>query len=91
MLSEHPQVRECAVVGIPDETYGEALLAAVVPFAGETLSDEKLIGHCRGKIGGYKIPRRYVYLPELPKSAMDKVLKAELRRTYQDRQSAPHD
>ena len=67
---------------MPDEVFGEALLAAVVPAPGETLTDQELIEHCRGKIGGYKIPRRYVFLEELPKSAVNKVLKNELRRIY---------
>jgi long-chain acyl-CoA synthetase len=82
VLYQSPKVHECAVVGVPDETYGEALLAAVVPTPGQTLSDKELIAHCRDKIGGYKIPRRYVFLEELPKSAMDKILKTELRRRY---------
>ncbi len=82
VLYQNPKVHECAVIGVPDETYGEALLAAVVPAPGQTLSDEELIAHCRDSIGGYKIPRRYVFLEELPKSAMDKILKTELRRQY---------
>lgn len=81
-LYEHPKVQECAVVGVPDETYGEALLAAIVPVPGETLTPDELIEHCRSRIGGYKIPRRFVLLDALPKSAMNKVLKHELRRLY---------
>jgi len=81
-LYQNPKVQECAVVGVPDEVYGEALLAAVVPVPGEALTGDELIEHCRGKIGGYKIPRRYVFLEELPKSAVNKVLKNELRRLY---------
>jgi long-chain acyl-CoA synthetase len=79
-LYQNPKVHECAVIGVPDETYGEALLAAVVPAPGEALSAEDMIAHCRGRIGGYKIPRRYLFLDALPKSAMDKILKTELRR-----------
>jgi long-chain acyl-CoA synthetase len=82
VLYQNPKVHECAVVGIPDETYGEALFAAVVPTLGETLDEKELIEHCRGRIGGFKIPRRYAFLEELPKSAMDKILKTELRRIY---------
>lgn len=82
VLHQNPKVHECAVIGVPDDTYGEALLGAVVPSPGKTLCKEELIAHCRGKIGGYKIPRRYVFLDELPKSAIDKVLKTELRRVY---------
>jgi long-chain acyl-CoA synthetase len=82
VLHQNPKVHECAVIGVPDETWGEALLAVVVPKPGETLTDEEMITHCRGKIGGYKIPRRYEFLEALPKSAMDKILKTELRRRY---------
>jgi acyl-CoA synthetase (AMP-forming)/AMP-acid ligase II len=82
VLHQNPKVHECAVIGVPDDTYGEALLGVVVPAHGETLSAEELIAHCRGKIGGYKIPRRYVFPDELPKSAIDKVLKTQLRRVY---------
>lgn len=82
VLYQHAGVAEVAVIGIPDERYGEALLAAIVPARGETLTDEELIAHCRGKIGSYKIPRRFVFLDELPKSAMGKILKTDLRCTY---------
>ena len=82
VIYQHPKVHECAVVGVPDDRYGESLLAAVVPAPGETLTAEELIEHCRGKIGGYKIPRRIAILEALPKSAMGKILKTELRRSY---------
>jgi long-chain acyl-CoA synthetase len=82
VIYQHPKVHECAVVGVPDDRYGEALLAAVVPAPGNTLTADELIEHCRGKIGGYKIPRRIAILDALPKSAMGKILKTELRRTY---------
>jgi long-chain acyl-CoA synthetase len=82
VLYENPKVQECAVVGIPDDAYGEALLAAIVPTAGESPTAGELIEHCRGRIGGYKIPRRFVFVDELPKSAVNKILKHELRRLY---------
>ena len=81
-LYQNSKVHECAVIGVPDDTYGEALLAVVVAAPDQVLTQEELIAHCRGKIGGYKIPRRYVFLDALPKSAMDKILKTELRRIY---------
>lgn len=85
VLHQHAGVAEAAVIGVPDERYGEALLAAIVPARGTSLTDEDLIAHCRGKIGGFKIPRRFAFLDELPKSAMGKILKTELRRTYANR------
>lgn len=85
VLYQHAGVAEAAVIGVPDERYGEALLAAIVPARGTILTDEDMIAHCRGKIGGFKIPRRFAFLDELPKSAMGKILKTELRRTYAKR------
>ena len=46
------------------------------------MTDSEIIEHCRGLIGGYKIPRRMVFVEELPKSAMGKILKTEIRKTY---------
>ena len=83
-LYQHPAVGECAVIGIPDSKYGEALFAAVVPQPGQSVGAEELVAHCRERIGGYKIPRQYAFLPELPKSAMGKILKTALRDTYSD-------
>jgi len=83
-LYQHPSVGECAVIGIPDSKYGEALFAAIVPQPGESVTAQELVEHCRERIGGYKIPRQFAFLPELPKSAMGKILKTDLRDTYSD-------
>ena len=83
-LYAHPGVVEAAVIGVPDETWGEALLAVVVPAPDSALGAgsgaEILMAHCRERIGGYKVPRRYRFVDALPKSAMGKILKADLRR-----------
>ena len=81
-LYQHENVHECAVVGVPDEKYGEALFAAIVPRPGTAPSAEEIIEHCRGRIGGYKIPRKMAFVEELPKSAMGKILKTEIRKIY---------
>lgn len=81
-LYKHPAVHEAAVVGVPDEKWGEAVFAVIVPAPGQTLSEDEVIAHCRKHIGGFKIPRRMAFVEELPKSAMGKVLKNELRRIY---------
>ncbi len=81
-ILKHPGVHEVAVIGVPDERFGEALFAVIVPAAGQKLSAEELIAHCRELIGGYKIPRKMVFVDALPRSTLDKVLKQDLRRTY---------
>lgn len=81
-LYRHPGVSEVAVVGVPDQQYGEALLAVIVLLPGWQLTDADVIAHCRGLIGGYKIPRRIVFVDSLPRSAVGKVLKQDLRRIH---------
>jgi long-chain acyl-CoA synthetase len=82
VLAGHPGIREVAIVGVPDPYYGEALLAVLVPNAGATLTVDAIQSFCRGKIGGYKIPRRMAIVESLPRSALGKVLKHELRNKF---------
>ena len=80
---QHDAVAECAVIGIPDEKWGEAVHAIVVLKPGQTLDEAALIGHCHSLIAGYKCPRsvRFVDGP-LPLSGAGKILKTELRKPY---------
>src|SRR6185503_1180555 len=83
VLSLHPDVAEVAVVGVPDERWGEAVAAIVVPRAGATPSSNDLIGFCRGKIAGYKIPKSIAFRAEpLPKTGPGKIAKRVLRDPY---------
>ncbi len=82
VLTGHPSVAEAAVIGIPDDLWGELVTAVVVPAAIDTVLDVgALDAHCRRTLAGYKVPRRYVALGELPRNAYGKVLKRELRLT----------
>jgi long-chain acyl-CoA synthetase len=83
-LYQHPGVHEAAVVGVPDTKYGEALFAAIVKTPGANPTEDDIIAHCRQRIGGYKVPRRVAFVDAMPKSAMGKILKNELRRIYSD-------
>ena len=81
-LYKHPDVFECAVIGVPDYKYGEALLAVIVPMPDKNIEKNAIIKHCRKLIAGFKIPRQIDFVTELPKSAMSKILKNELRKIY---------
>ena len=76
VLHEHPAVKEAAVVGVPDERWGEACLAFVVLSA--EASEEELLEHCRGRLARYKVPKRVRFVESLPRNALDKVVKSEL-------------
>jgi long-chain acyl-CoA synthetase len=79
----HPDVAECAVVGVPSERWGEAVHAVVVPRAGTRPTAESIIEHCRTRIAGYKCPRTVEFREEeLPKSGPGKILKTELRAPH---------
>lgn len=78
----HPAVRECAVIGIPDEKWGEAVLAVVTLKEGQHVTAEEIIAHCRGLIANYKCPRHVEFRDELPLSGAGKILKNVLRKPY---------
>ena len=83
LLSLHPAVAEVAVIGIPDDKWGEAVTAVVVPSAGAAPSAQELIGFCRGKIANYKLPKSVVFRAEaLPKTGPGKIAKRVLRDPY---------
>jgi long-chain acyl-CoA synthetase len=79
ILYEHPKIQEACAVGIPHEYRGETVKAFVVVRSGESLSPEELDAYCREKLAAYKVPKLYEFRDELPKSAIGKVLRRELR------------
>ena len=82
-ISSHPDVAQVAAIGIPDDTWGEAVHAIVVLEAGCSASEEDLIEHARDSIAGYKVPKSIEFREEpLPLSGAMKVLKRELRAPY---------
>jgi acyl-CoA synthetase (AMP-forming)/AMP-acid ligase II len=80
VLAQHPQVADAAVVGVPDELYGEAVAAFVQLRPGARLEKQALVDHCRAHLAGYKKPRHVVFVESLPRNSLGKVLKAELRK-----------
>ena len=79
VLYEHDAVVEVAVVGRPDERWGEVPVAFVVATVGTTTTPEELIEHCRGQLAKFKVPKDVVFVDELPRNPSGKVLKRELR------------
>ena len=75
----HPSVAECAVIGVPDETWGEVGRAYVVARAGERLDAETVLEHLRGRLAGYKLPKSVVFTDELPHNASGKLIKSRLK------------
>ena len=75
VLYEEPRVGACAVVGLPDERLGERVVAAVVLAGDEPITVEELHEHCARSLARYKIPERFLFVDDLPRNAMGKVVK----------------
>jgi fatty-acyl-CoA synthase len=82
VLVEHPKILEVAVVGVPDEKWGESPRACVVPRSGQSLTIEEIAAFCDGKLARYKHPRSLFTLDALPRNSMGKVLRRELREGF---------
>lgn len=82
VLEDHPAVAEAAIIGLPDETWGEMVHAVVVAAPGACPAPEALIEHCRERLAGYKKPEAVHFVDELPKSQLGKVMKGELRERF---------
>ena len=88
ILYEHPAVQEAAVVGIPDDSLGEEVAAAVVLKEGETLDAQELKAYVKEQVAAYKYPRKVWFLDELPKGPTGKILKREIEAPAEVRTGA---
>jgi long-chain acyl-CoA synthetase len=82
VLAQLPEVNDCAVFGVPDAEYGEALLAQIELVPGRELAVEQVLAHLRRRLAGFKVPRRIEFVAALPRDDNGKVAKRKLREPY---------
>ncbi len=81
-LYSHPKIADVAVIGVPDEKWGETVMAYIVAKDGETLESDEVIAYARTQIAGFKCPKRVAFIPALPRNASGKILRRELRAPH---------
>ena len=82
VLYRHPGVHMCAVIGVPDDKWGEVGVACVVLKPNHSATESELIGHMQDNLARYKVPKKVKLMPELPLSGMGKILKRDLREQF---------
>jgi len=82
VIREHPKVEDVAVIGVPDETWGEEPRAVIIPKKGEKPTEEEIMEHCRVNLASFKRPRSVVFVDDLPRNPMGKLVKKDIREKY---------
>lgn len=82
VLNSHPKIQEACVVGVPDAEFGQQPFACCVLKDGEDCTPEEVLEFCRQRIAAFKRPRGAVFLTELPRNPMGKILRKQLREEY---------
>ena len=83
VILAHPKVAEAAVIGLPHERWGEAVTAVVVP-KDPSLTEDELIKYCKEHLAGFEVPKKVIFVSEMPKTATGKIQKYQLRERYED-------
>ncbi len=84
VILAHPKVEECAIIGVPDTEWGERVRAVVVPKAGQKIDPQELIDFCKARLASYKKPESVVFVDEIPRNPMGKILKRVLREQFKE-------
>jgi acyl-CoA synthetase (AMP-forming)/AMP-acid ligase II len=84
VLLAHPKVDDAAIIGVPDEDWGERVRAVIVPKTGDMPEEQELIEYCRQRLSSFKKPESVVFVDELPRNPMGKVLKRVLRENFNE-------
>jgi acyl-CoA synthetase (AMP-forming)/AMP-acid ligase II len=79
VLLAHPAVQDCAVVGLPDEKWGERVTAVVQPRPGQAVNGDEIRSFVKDRLGSVKAPKQVEVWPDLPRSKVGKVLKVEVK------------
>jgi fatty-acyl-CoA synthase len=80
----HPAVLDCAVVGLPDDKWGERVTAVIQPLAGRDVTAEEIRAWVKDRLGSVKAPKQVEIWPDLPRSRVGKILKAEVKSRLLD-------
>lgn len=81
-LYRHPKILDAAVIGLPDDVWGEAITAVIVPSPGEKVEAKEITAWCKENMAAYKVPKRVIVVDELPRNPSGKVLKRDLRKKF---------
>jgi acyl-CoA synthetase (AMP-forming)/AMP-acid ligase II len=82
VLHTHPHIEDVAIIGVPDVEWGEQVVAVIVPKAGSTLTADEVSDWCRQRLASFKKPERVHFVSELPRNALGKVLRRDLRQRF---------
>ena len=83
VINQHPKVSESCVVGIPDEKWGEKVVAAVILKPGVAFAEKEIRDHCEQHLHDWKCPKEILFLDELPRNRMGKILKEDVMKSFE--------
>lgn len=84
VLIQHPDIDRVAVIGVPDERWGEMVTGVAIPRAGAEPDEQTVIAFCRERLAGYETPKRVIFVDEMPETVGGKILKYRLRESLGD-------